>query len=70
MTASVPFAVPADLDLRDLHERLRRTRLPDATPGPPWSAGMPPGFLRRLVDRWLHGYDWPAQAARLNRYPP
>ena len=63
------FRVPEDLDLTELHERLRRTRFPEPTPGPEWSAGMPPAFLRRLVEHWLHEYDWPAAARRLNRYP-
>lgn len=64
-----PFRVPEDLDLDDLRDRLRRTRFPVPTPGPDWSRGTPPAFLRRLVDRWLDGYDWAEQARRLNRHP-
>lgn len=63
------FRVPEDADLTDLHERLARTRFAAATPAAGWSAGMPPAFLRRLVDHWLHRYDWPAAARRLNRHP-
>lgn len=58
-----------DEELHELHDRLRRTRFPKASPGPAWSAGMPPDELRRIVDHWLHAYDWRAQEARLNAYP-
>ncbi|WP_375387494.1 epoxide hydrolase family protein [uncultured Amnibacterium sp.] len=64
-----PFRVPESPDLTELHDRLRRTRFPAATPGPEWAAGTSPAFLRRLVAHWLERYDWPAQARRLNRYP-
>ena len=64
------FLVPAELDLAGLRTRLRKPRAPQPTAGgDDWSAGMPPAFLRALVEYWLDGYDWPAAATRLNRYP-
>lgn len=40
--------------------------LPDAGG---WESGVGLADLRRLVDHWLHRYDWRAQEARLNRLP-
>jgi pimeloyl-ACP methyl ester carboxylesterase len=81
MTDIQPFriAVP-DADLDDLRTRLARTRWPsapygatpsDATDGQPedWSRGVPPAYLRDLVDHWATGYDWRAQEAALNEIP-
>lgn len=62
------FEVPEQVDLADLRERLARTRFPRPT-ADGWSAGVRPVFLRRLVDHWLRGFDWPAAAVRLNRHP-
>lgn len=61
--------MPTRLDVRDLRERLVRSRLPGTTPGPAWAAGVPPEFLRRLLARWMDGFDWVTAAERLNRYP-
>lgn len=64
-----PFSAPEQLDLGDLHDRLRLTRFTAPTPTQPWAAGTPPEFLRRLVEHWRTRYDWPAAARGLNRYP-
>ena len=69
-TAIHPFrvAIPqADLD--DLTERLARTRFPAPLPGDEWDTGVPVAYLRRLVERWRHGYDWRAQETALNEHP-
>ncbi|QOV33612.1 epoxide hydrolase [Streptomyces ferrugineus] len=55
--------------LDDLHDRLDRTRWPDAIPGAGWAHGVPIGYLRDLVRHWRHGYDWRAAEARLNEWP-
>ena len=34
-----------------------------------WSAGVGVADLKRLVDYWLHSYDWRKVEARLNRLP-
>ena len=56
-------------DLDDLVARLSRTRFPDELSGGGWSYGVPLGYVRELVDRWLNGYDWRAHEARINGHP-
>jgi pimeloyl-ACP methyl ester carboxylesterase len=65
-----PFriAVPDD-DLRDLRERLARTRWPEAETVADWSQGVPLGHLRELCGYWADGYDWRATEQRLNALP-
>jgi len=57
-------------DLDDLHDRLARTRWPDAVPGrggrTDFSRGIPLAYLRELADHWRDGFDWRAQEAKLN----
>ena len=59
--------VPANV-LRDLDERLARTRWPDQLPGTGWSYGADTAYLRELVKYWQDGYDWRAQERALNRF--
>lgn len=54
--------------LDDLHRRLEATILPEPTPGPEWSNGIPPRILAALVDRWSSGYDWRAFERRVAGY--
>jgi len=54
--------------LDDLRRRLETTILPEPTPGPEWSNGIPPRVLAALVDRWRTGYDWRAFERRVNGY--
>jgi pimeloyl-ACP methyl ester carboxylesterase len=56
-------------DLDDLHERLARTRWPDAPAGADWSYGIPVPYVRELAEYWRTRYDWRAQEARLNAFP-
>ncbi|HEX8858853.1 MAG TPA: epoxide hydrolase [Actinomycetes bacterium] len=70
MSELTPFRVEvADEDLRDLRERLRRTRWPEAETVGDWSQGVPLDYLRELCAYWADGYDWRATEARLNRLP-
>ena len=65
-----PFRIeipPADLD--HLHQRLATARWPGELPGVGWTRGVPLDYLTELADHWRDGYDWPAEQARLNRYP-
>jgi pimeloyl-ACP methyl ester carboxylesterase len=34
-----------------------------------WAYGCDAGYLRRLCEHWLEGYDWRAAVQELNRYP-
>jgi pimeloyl-ACP methyl ester carboxylesterase len=65
-----PFRIEvAEADLRDLRERLTRTRWPEAETVPDWSQGVPLAYLRELCGYWADGYDWRATEARLNALP-
>jgi epoxide hydrolase len=60
--------IPQDT-LRDLHERLARTRWPEAETVTDWSQGVPLSYLRELCRYWADGYDWRATEQRLNSLP-
>ena len=65
-----PFRVeiPED-DVRDLRERLERTRWPEAETVADWTQGVPHGYMQELCRYWAEGYDWRATEARLNSLP-
>lgn len=64
-----PFFIDVDAALiADLHDRVARTRWPDADTTD-WSWGTPPGALRELADHWRTGHDWSATQRRLNAHP-
>jgi epoxide hydrolase len=56
-------------DLRDLRERLARTRWPDAETVTDWSQGVPLAYVQDLCRYWAEEYDWRATEARLNAMP-
>jgi epoxide hydrolase len=60
--------IPQDT-LRDLHDRLTRTRWPEAETVTDWSQGVPLSYLRELCRYWADGYDWRATEQRLNSLP-
>ncbi len=55
-------------DLDDLHDRLARTRWPDALPGVGWDYGVPLDYLAELVEYWITGYDWRVAEDRMNAF--
>ena len=59
----------ADADLRDLRERLARTRWPDEPPVEPWSTGASLAYVKELCEYWRERFDWRAWEARLNAFP-
>jgi pimeloyl-ACP methyl ester carboxylesterase len=64
---SFKIAVPqATLD--DLKERLTRSRWPDVTNDAGWTYGIDRDYMKELMDRWQHGYDWRAQETQLNAF--
>jgi pimeloyl-ACP methyl ester carboxylesterase len=69
MAEITPFriAIP-DADIADLHERLDRTRWPEAEYVDDWSQGIPLAYTRELADYWRTEYDWRAREAALNRF--
>lgn len=65
-----PFEIQVDEGvLRDLQERLARTRWPDQIPGSSWEYGVDLGYMKGLVDYWRTAYDWRKQERLLNQFP-
>jgi pimeloyl-ACP methyl ester carboxylesterase len=65
-----PFRVEVpQADLDDLHQRLARTRWPDALPGVGWTRGVPLDYLKDLAEHWRSGHDWRKHEARLTQHP-
>jgi pimeloyl-ACP methyl ester carboxylesterase len=63
-----PIEVP-EAELRDLRDRLRRTRWPERETVEDWSQGVPLAYLRELCRSWTEDYDWRATETRLNSLP-
>ena len=65
-----PFRIEVpEAALRDLRERLERTRWPEPETVRDWSQGVPLAYLQELCAHWARGYDWRATEARLNALP-
>lgn len=64
-----PFRIAvSNVDLEDLHERIRRTRWPQTWSDAGWTRGVPADYLRHLADYWLNSYDWRRAEAALNEF--
>ncbi len=64
-----PFEIAIDDEvLRDLRERLARTRWPDQLPDTGWEYGTNLEELKELCAYWQEKYDWRAHEAALNRF--
>src|SRR5690242_8444977 len=69
MTTLQPFRIDIpDDDLKDLRERLARTRWPDPEIVPDWSQGIPLDYMRQVCEYWATGYDWRRAEAKLNSF--
>src|SRR4051794_29356526 len=55
-----------DAVLDDLRGRLAGARFADQMEGTGWEYGVPPDYLRELVEYWRDEFDWRAQEAQLN----
>lgn len=65
-----PFQVSVSAEeVKDLRDRLARTRWTDQLPDAGWNYGTELGFLRRLCDYWRDDYDFDGYVRRLNAYP-
>ncbi|TVT16310.1 epoxide hydrolase [Amycolatopsis acidiphila] len=65
-----PFRIDVpEAELRELRDRLRRTRWPEAETVDDWSQGVPLGYVQDLCRYWAEEYDWRATQARLNALP-
>jgi pimeloyl-ACP methyl ester carboxylesterase len=68
-TAIVPFKINVpDSVLRDLKERLARTRFPDQLPNVGWDYGADGAYVKSLVEYWRDRFDWRAQERKLNEF--
>jgi pimeloyl-ACP methyl ester carboxylesterase len=65
-----PFRIHVEASvLDDLHDRLARTRWPDAPTSTAWSSGVDAHYLKELVQYWSSDFDWRASEKRLKGYP-
>jgi microsomal epoxide hydrolase len=70
MTAPKPFKIEiAQARINRIMERVRDFEWPDAPDGGGWAYGTELAAMREIAEYWLHGYDWYAQQAALNRFP-
>jgi pimeloyl-ACP methyl ester carboxylesterase len=58
-----------DEAVKDLRERLARTRWPEKETVDDWSQGMPLAYAQELCSYWADGYDFAAAEQRLNAFP-
>jgi pimeloyl-ACP methyl ester carboxylesterase len=64
-----PYNVRVDeAVLKDLRERLARTRWPDQIPSSGWAYGVDQAYLRGLVEYWRTSFDWRAAERQLNAW--
>ncbi len=64
-----PFKIQVtDAVLKDLRERLDRTRFPDEVPDTGWEYGTNLAYMKELVEYWRTKYDWRKHEAQLNRF--
>jgi len=63
-----PFQLPYSANaVRDLRDRLARTRWPDTIPGSGWEYGFELEYLQRVCRHWQEQYDWKAEIEWLSR---
>ena len=66
----VPFTIAVEDEvLRDLKDRLSRTRWPDQIEATNWEYGVPVAYMKDLVSYWQSGFDWRKQEQELNALP-
>ncbi|XP_071995886.1 epoxide hydrolase 1-like [Engystomops pustulosus] len=65
-----PFHIEAsEEDIKDLHQRLDRTRYVNPLEEAQFHYGFPGTELQKIVSYWRGEYDWGKQVETLNRYP-
>ncbi len=64
-----PFTIDIPEDaLRDLRQRLRGTRWPDAETCAGWDQGTPLAYAREMAAYWADSYDWRRCETRLKQW--
>src|SRR5262245_5926721 len=65
-----PFEIHIpDSVLKDLSDRIARTRWPLTIADSGWECGTDIHTLRNLVDYWEHEFDWRKEESNINRFP-
>jgi pimeloyl-ACP methyl ester carboxylesterase len=65
-----PFLVEIpEAQIDDRHDRLRRTRWPEAETVDDWSQGIPLSYVQELCRYWAEDYRWRETEQRLNALP-
>ncbi|KAJ7910678.1 Alpha/Beta hydrolase protein [Mycena leptocephala] len=69
--SETPFKISIpDEKLKLLRTKLELTTFPDELAESVWEYGVPLADVRRLVERWTHGYDWKRHETQLNSELP
>src|SRR5262245_11383676 len=64
-----PFKIHVDDSvLRDLSDRLARTRLPDTIDNGNWDYGPSIDTMKGIIEYWRTKYDWRKQEERINQF--
>lgn len=59
-----------DSQIAELHAKLDLAKFPAETAlTDSWDYGAPVSHVKRLAQRWRHGFDWRAEESRLNEVP-
>src|SRR4051812_12940691 len=58
-----------DAELKDLDDRLARTRWPLDLENEDWRYGANTAYLQALVEHWRTAYDWRVHEAAINAHP-
>lgn len=67
MTSVEPLPIRiSESELDDLRSRLAKTRWPAEIDGAGWDYGTEQGFLKDVVEHWLHRYDWRRVESEVN----
>lgn len=65
-----PYRVDvAETALRDLRERIARTRWPSEETEPAWTQGTPSNYLKDVASYWANEYKWRSFEDKVNAFP-
>ncbi|XP_037540971.1 epoxide hydrolase 1 [Nematolebias whitei] len=65
-----PFTVKtSDEEIKDLHERIDKTRYTDPLEESSFNYGFNSTYLKKVVSYWRDEFDWKKRVAVLNQYP-
>lgn len=70
VSSATPYQLSiGDAQLKELKDRLVRTRWPDEPDAQPWSTGVDSTWMRRVAQHWSTTFDWATQQSKLNAFP-